>query len=137
MKKALLSIIAVISIASCSKKDVDSRDQFAGTYKCTQTNVNQSKTTTSTYTRTVTSDGSYLSFRNASGVLMVVAKLNGSSYAYEEQNVGFGESGSSDTDGRYQSGTGSINGNIITEQGTFGGWGGSVYGTYSTIMEKQ
>lgn len=135
-------LIALLFVSSCSKKDdVDPRDQYVGTYKCTQTMIiasigyNETETFTQVITKSTTNSNQILFHNPEDYTDTWPANVNGNSYTYEEMK-------DVDDDGSIftQTGSGSINGNVITEQGTSKVSypnGQVLSGTWSNIMNKQ
>lgn len=135
------SLLAILFISSCKKDDVDPRDVYVGTYNCSQRELINSLGYNETYTFSQaitksTSNSNQILFNDPDGGSESwAATVNGSSYTYEV-NAYTDEDGITTT----RTGSGSINGKVITEQGTLkiSLPNGQTYtGTWSNVMNRQ
>lgn len=140
MKKAFLFIVVLgFLFVSCSKDETDDRDQFVGTWKGTQTlsipSLYYNETYSGTLIITKSSGDDSKILINSDGEVMS-ATVSGKSYIYEEYSY-TDYSGSSPIT-ITQRGSGTINGNTITESGTLTFFiDGETYpGTWSTTLTK-
>jgi hypothetical protein len=136
----LIGSFLLITLISCSKEETDDRDKFVGNWKGTVTmivpgmSINSSDASIQVVSKG-TANPKQIIFSEAGE--STTANVNGNGYTYDESiQTGTIEG---ETVSIKVNGTGSINGNVITESGTIKIYvlGQEFSGSWSSTLNKQ
>jgi hypothetical protein len=133
-------LLATLSI-SCKKESTDTRPQFVGTWTGTVSMIvpglNPSNKAESLTITTGTGNSNQLVITQVGSTVAMTAVTNGNTYKYDEytQSASLGDV----TVSMKFNGTGTLNGNVLSESGTvtFTMSGVSYPGTWSSTLNKQ
>jgi hypothetical protein len=140
--KSYLLMFPFLAIVFTACEKEDQRDQYVGTWKGTQTtvitslNINESQAVTQSITKS-TSNTNQILFSSPGITEIAIANVNANAYTYEDYI--YTQTSNGITMVITMTGGGSINGSVITEQGTItiSANGDTFSGSWSAILNKQ